>query len=108
MFPVNPKLVQACNREKLQLLLTETSCTPHTAKPQRYPPEKTVMIPSEVAKQKKAGTTGRSQSVWAAKCVVVGNKDGMVRVWQDNRGLNLLLESNGGGVEDIPQAYSTT
>ena len=84
VFPVNPKIVRACNRAMLQLPLVNRSCTPHAAKQQRYPPEDTVMIQSEVAKQRKAGTIRRSQSAWAANCVVVAKKDGTVKVCQDN------------------------
>ena len=74
VFPVNPKIVPACNRAKFQLPLTDSSCTPHAAKQRRYSPEEMVMIQSEVAKQQKAGTIRRSESAWVANCVVVADK----------------------------------
>ena len=88
VFPVNPKIVPTCSRAKLQLPRINSSCTPHATKQRRYSPEETVTIQSEVAKQQKAGTIRRSQSAWAANCVVVAMKDGTVRVCQDYRGLN--------------------
>ena len=105
VFPANPKIVPACNRAKLQLPLTDSSCKPHAAKQRRYSPEETAMIQGEVEKQKKAGTIRRSQSAWAANCVVVPKKDGTVRVCQDYRGLNGLLESNSGGLGDIASIF---
>ena len=62
IFPANPKLVPAWNRAKLQLPLTDSNCKPHAAKQRRYSPGETVMIPSEVEKQKNAGTIRRCQS----------------------------------------------
>ena len=105
VFPVNPKIVPACNRAKLQLPLINNSCTPHASIQRRYSPEETVMIQSEVAKQQKEGTLRRSQSAWAANCVVVAKKDGTVRVCRDYRGLNALLEFNGGGLANIASIF---
>ena len=105
VFPANPKIVPACNHSKLELLLTDSNCKPHTAKQRRYSPEETAIRQSEVGKQKKAGTIRRSQSAWAAYCVVVAKMDGTVRVCQDYRGLNVLLEFNIGGLTDIARIF---
>ena len=83
VFPANPKIVPACNHSKLELLLTDSNCKPHTAKQRRYSPEETAIRQSEVGKQKKAGTIRRSQSAWAVNFVVVAKKDGTVRVCAD-------------------------
>ena len=80
MFPVNPKSVPACNRAKLQLPPIDSNCAPHAAKQRWLSQEETTMIQIEVAKRKKAGTTRRSQSARAANFVVVGKKDGKVRI----------------------------
>ena len=63
------------------------------------------MIQSEVEKQNKAGTIRRSQSAWPANFVVVAKKDGTIRVCQDYRGLNVLLESKSGGLGDIASIF---
>ena len=63
------------------------------------------MIQTEVENKKIAGTIRRSQSAWAAYCVVVAKMDGTVRVCQDYRGLNVLLEFNIGGLTDIARIF---
>ena len=108
MLSVNPNIFLACNFAKLQLPLTDSSCKPHTANQRRYSPERTVMIPSEGQKQKKAGAIHRSHSVRAANCVVMAKKDKTRRVHQDHRRRNVLLESNRGGLGDIATIFEQT
>ena len=63
------------------------------------------MTQSEVTKQFQTGAIRRSTSVWTADCVVVRKKDGTARVGQDYRGLNTLLKSDSGGLEDIQSIF---
>ncbi|CAM9901154.1 unnamed protein product, partial [Sphacelaria rigidula] len=72
----------------------------------RYSPEQGTAIQDEVQKLAERGTIEPSRSAWAAACVTVRKKDGSLRLCQDFRGLNELLESYSGGLGDMQTTYS--
>ena len=59
------------------------------------------MIQTEVAKLLKNGSIRESTSDWAASCLTFRKKYGTVRIVQDFRGANALLESQSGGLGDV-------
>ena len=81
-------------------------CRPFTAGTRWYSPEDETAIQAEVHELVERGIIVPSTSASAAACVTVRKKDDCLRLCQDYRGLNELLESYSGGLGDMEAMYS--
>ncbi|CAM9317514.1 unnamed protein product, partial [Sphacelaria rigidula] len=73
-------------------------CRPFAAGTRRYSPEQEIAIQDKVQKLGERGIIEQSTSAWAAACVTMRKKNGSLRLCQEYRGLNELLESYSGGL----------
>ena len=89
----------------MRLEFKDPNSAPYVATIRRYTPAQRKMIQAKIKKLHKAGAIVPSTGQYASCCHTVRKKYGTVRVVQDFRGLNALLEAQSGELGDLLSIY---